>query len=139
MQYEYITVRHNMSSSNIKKAASFGDILRIALENEGISQVELARMINKNQSQISRWINNASEPQYKTVKSISHVLQGEIYSDSNKWIYSERINKQVEDDPDTYNIKSDNEKDAVIRRLEAQVDTLMDIIVKMRNQINGDK
>lgn len=128
-----------MSSYKIKKAASFGDILRIALEIEGISQVELARMINKNQSQISRWINNASEPQYKTVKSISHMLQGEIYSDSSEWIYAERINKQVKDDPDTYNIKSDNEKDAVIRRLEAQVDTLMDIIVKMRNQINGDR
>lgn len=121
-----------MATSNLYVADSFGEILKIALEIEGISQVELAQLLNKGQPQVSRWINNVSEPQYKTVNIISNVLNGTLYADKGKWNYIQGNFEQISDDPEPYKTKSESEKDAVIKRLEAQVDVLMDLIIKLK-------
>jgi transcriptional regulator with XRE-family HTH domain len=53
---------------------SFGEALRQALQAAGMSQAELARKLNIDQGQVSRWVNDKTVPHRKAITRIENLL-----------------------------------------------------------------
>lgn len=58
-----------------KHKSSLGAKLRIARDEAGLTQVELAKKLKKNQSEISAWETGDHEPQLSTLKAIANALK----------------------------------------------------------------
>jgi transcriptional regulator with XRE-family HTH domain len=56
----------------------FGEALRQALKTAGTSQAELARKLNIDQGQVSRWVNGKAAPHRKTINRIEKLLDVDL-------------------------------------------------------------
>jgi transcriptional regulator with XRE-family HTH domain len=54
---------------------SYTQDLRERLEDFGISQLELAREVGVDQTQISRWFNKKMEPRFQTIQKLEAALE----------------------------------------------------------------
>lgn len=75
-----------MSSKTQNNFPSYGEALSKVLEKTRYSQRELAKEINVNESQVSRWVNGDATPYVKTQRKITSALlfeikeQGDVYT-----------------------------------------------------------
>ena len=59
-------------------SASFGEALQRAIQKARISQADLARQLQTNPAQVSRWANNKCLPHPETVKRIEQILEVDL-------------------------------------------------------------
>jgi ribosome-binding protein aMBF1 (putative translation factor) len=74
-----------MSSIDGKIFTDYASALSYALELKRFTQRNLAEMVGKHESQVSRWINDSVTPYRKTQKDIESALHLRIIQDSEGW------------------------------------------------------
>lgn len=63
-----------MSITNQEKYKMFGEALSYALDLKNLSQADLSVMWNKDEGQISKYINNKSTPYPKNIRELGNLL-----------------------------------------------------------------
>ncbi len=67
-----------------QEPASFGDALREALKDAKVSQADLARKLNINQAQVSRWVHGGALPQVDNLHATEDFLSVDLSAAFNK-------------------------------------------------------
>ena len=86
-----------------KSFGSFGEALDYAIDKRKISQSELAELVNKNRSQISKWVSGMQVPSRKSLHLLSSVLFVDFLQDNDKWLVKPSVEYQVEQYADQLN------------------------------------
>jgi transcriptional regulator with XRE-family HTH domain len=101
---------------------SFGNRMKQAREKKGLTQRELASLLNLQVSTVSLYETNKREPRFETIKDISRVL--DVSAD---WLFS-RTNDSPENDFSNINKNQD-----ITRANTVGLDSLLEIILILKD------
>lgn len=127
-----------MSTDKRNKYQYFSDVLNKALQDNGLTQKELANIMNRDASQISRWINGKNDPIAKSVKLFADALQVNFYRDADGWGYTNKLHEPLLRDEDEEYMSAEETYYRTIMKenevLRERVDTLHKLLMKEREK-----
>lgn len=123
-----------MSSYDYKKFPDIGSAIKHILNINNLTQEELGELIDKNSVQISRWVNNKNKPNERTIYAIGKATGFQIIERDDNWLLKKVISDQINDNSDYEVYRTESDKDLAIKELKAQVNVLMDVIIKLKTQ-----
>jgi transcriptional regulator with XRE-family HTH domain len=103
-----------MSTKSTKKYQYFSEALKTAIENSMFQQGEIAEKMNKDDAQISRYVNGKITPRKSTIKELQEVLGVKFIKVTGGWVVSTSSQKAIN--------SIESVKDAIARYVESQPD-----------------
>jgi transcriptional regulator with XRE-family HTH domain len=99
---------------------SFGDALGKSLTYLGLSNRDLAKKLDKHESQVSHWVNNRAKPYNRTLTRINEALGISIYEKENEWFIDRSevhtINQKLD-----YNFLTISEKETLLEETKNNI------------------
>jgi transcriptional regulator with XRE-family HTH domain len=103
-----------MSTKTTNKYQNFSDALKFAIEKSMFQQGEIAEKLDKNDSQISRYVNGKITPRKSTIKKLQEVLDVKFIKVTGGWVVSTSPQKAIN--------SIESVRDAIARYVESQPD-----------------